>query len=290
MFVLAVAELTAVKAFLVGLGSMGLLGLAFALFLAVANAKLRVEEDPRIGEVEDALPGINCGACGEASCRSFAEAVVEKTQPVNGCRAGGPGTARAVAKVMGVEVEGEVLQKAVVHCGADDSVRRRRGTYTGIETCTAVNLHLGGNILCHYGCLGYGDCYRSCPFDAIEMVDGLPAINFEKCVACGKCVEACPRSIITLEVLHNETNYTVRCSNPDRGRAVRQVCSVGCIACGRCQKECPSDAIHVVDNLATFDYEKCQGLGECARVCPTKCITVIGGRIPAMKAPIEAAT
>jgi ferredoxin len=49
------------------------------------------------------------------------------------------------------------------------------------------------------------------------------------------------------------------------------------------------DAIHVVDNLARFDYEKCTAVGACAKACPTKCITVIGGRIPQMTAPIEAA-
>lgn len=268
--------------------SMGGLGAAFALFLSLANRKLRVEEDPRVAEVEAALPGVNCGACGEASCRAFAEAVVAGRQPVNGCRAGGPTTARAVAAVMGVEVEGAVLQKAVVHCGAEESVRQRRGRYTGIRSCTAANLHLGGNTLCRFGCLGYGDCVRACPFGAIEMVNGLPAVSFERCVACGKCVEACPRGLITLEVVSNETNYAVRCRNPEAGRAVRRVCKVGCIGCRRCEKVCPVDAIKVVDNLARIDYEKCQGCGECAEACPTKCITVIGGRIPQMTAPIEA--
>lgn len=287
---MVLAELAGGETLLIALGSMSGLGVAFAALLSLANSKLKVEEDPKIAEVEAALPGINCGACGEASCRAFAEAVVAGRQSVSGCRAGGLETARAVAEVMGVEVEGAVLQKAVVHCGADDSVRQRRGRYTGIESCTAANLHLGGNIICRYGCLGYGDCYRSCPFDAIEMVDGLPAINFDKCVACGKCVEGCPRGIISLEVISNETNYAVRCSSPLAGRAVRRICKVGCIACKRCEKACPVDAIHVVDDLAQIDYEKCQGCGDCAEACPTKCITVVGGRIPVMTAPIEAAT
>jgi Na+-translocating ferredoxin:NAD+ oxidoreductase RNF subunit RnfB len=286
---MALVELTPAKMFLVALASMTGLGGGLAFLLSLAHRKLKTEEDPKIAPVEAALPGINCGACGEASCRTFAEAVVAGRQAVNGCRAGGLATARRVAAVMGVKVEGAVIQKAVVHCGADDSVRRRRGHYTGIRSCTAANLHLGGNIVCRYGCLGYGDCSRSCPFDAIEMVDGLPAIRFDRCVACGKCVAACPRHIITLQTLKNDTNYAVRCSNPEVGRAVRRVCSVGCIACGRCQKDCPVDAIHVVENLARFDYEKCTAVGACAKACPTKCITVIGGRIPQMTAPLEAA-
>ncbi len=283
-------DVNAGRTLVVALLSMGGLGVAFAALLAVANSKLKVQEDPKITEVESALPGLNCGACGEASCRAFAEGVVASTQPVTGCRAGGVETARAVAGVMGVEVGGAVIQKAGVHCGADDTVRRRRGRYTGVESCTAANLHLGGNIICRHGCLGFGDCYRSCPFNAIEMVNGLPAINFDRCVACGKCVEACPRGIISLEVVKNETNYAVRCSSLLAGRAVRKMCTVGCIGCKRCEKACPVDAIHVVDNLAHIDYETCQGCGDCAEACPTKCITIVGGRIPVMTTPIEAVT
>ena len=52
------------------------LGVVLALLLAFANKKLYVYEDPRIGEVEELLPKSNCGACGQAGCRDFAEKVV----------------------------------------------------------------------------------------------------------------------------------------------------------------------------------------------------------------------
>ncbi len=59
---------------------------AFAAILAIADKKLRVEEDPKIGEIAHVLPGVNCGACGYASCRAFAEAiVVEGAEPAK-CR------------------------------------------------------------------------------------------------------------------------------------------------------------------------------------------------------------
>ena len=53
-------------------GIMGGLGIAFGLVLAVSYRFLRVEEDPRLGEVEEMLPGTNCGACGEPGCHAFA--------------------------------------------------------------------------------------------------------------------------------------------------------------------------------------------------------------------------
>ena len=40
-----------------------------------------------------------------------------------------------------------------------------------------------------------------------------------------------------------------------------------------CQRNCPSDAIHVTDNLARIDYDKCTGCGTCVAKCPKKIIT-----------------
>ncbi|NIU60383.1 MAG: Fe-S cluster protein, partial [Pseudomonas stutzeri] len=58
--------------------------LTFAILIALANKKLKVWEDPRIDAVTDMLPGSNCGACGSAGCRAFAEELVEgKVQPAS---------------------------------------------------------------------------------------------------------------------------------------------------------------------------------------------------------------
>ena len=40
------------------------LGGIFGLVLATAGKKFAVEEDPRINEVTNLLPGANCGGCG----------------------------------------------------------------------------------------------------------------------------------------------------------------------------------------------------------------------------------
>ncbi|MGW8282206.1 MAG: (Fe-S)-binding protein, partial [Gemmatimonadota bacterium] len=70
------------------LGSVAILGgvgLTFGTLIALANRKLRVWEDPRIDSVTDILPGANCGACGFAGCRAFAEAAVQGTVAPAGC-------------------------------------------------------------------------------------------------------------------------------------------------------------------------------------------------------------
>ncbi len=60
----------------VALGYMLALGVSLAILLAIANRFLFVYEDPRIDEVDSALPHANCGACGQAGCRQFAEKLI----------------------------------------------------------------------------------------------------------------------------------------------------------------------------------------------------------------------
>ena len=56
--------------------TMVILGGAFAVVLLVASIKLKVTVDPKIEAVHEALPNIDCGACGFAGCASYAKAVV----------------------------------------------------------------------------------------------------------------------------------------------------------------------------------------------------------------------
>ena len=81
------------------------IALFFAGLLGIAKVKLHVDEDPRIGKVQEVLPAANCGGCGFAGCADFAKAVVEERADMGGCPVGGPKTAEAVAAVLGVEVE-----------------------------------------------------------------------------------------------------------------------------------------------------------------------------------------
>ena len=47
-------------------------------------------------------------------------------------------------------------------------------------------------------CNGCEECLASCPYEAIEMVDGVAWIN-EKCTICLACIEACPVEAIIQE-------------------------------------------------------------------------------------------
>ncbi len=54
-----------------------------------------------------------------------------------------------------------------------------------------------------------------------------------------------------------------------------QGCTYGCLGFGDCTRACKYDAIHVIDGLATVDYEKCIGCKACARVCPRNIISMV---------------
>jgi electron transport complex protein RnfB len=53
-----------------------------------------------------------------------------------------------------------------------------------------------------------------------------------------------------------------------------QGCTYGCLGFGDCVTACNFDAIHVVNGLATVDYDKCVGCGACGDICPRNIITI----------------
>ncbi len=247
------------------------IGTALGLVLAWGGRRFHVETDPRIQQVEDALPGINCGACGYAGCAAYAEAIVSEGAPMSLCAPGGADTAHAVARVMGAEVEAAEPKLSVTCCqgGHVDM----RFDYHGVQDCRAAHVagQAGGRKACTYGCLGFGTCARACPFGAITMSpERIPVVDWDKCTGCGRCVEVCPRGLNRVDP---ESYYVfVLCQSHDKGAVVNKLCDRGCIACRRCEKACPFDAIHVIDNLAVIDYTKCTACGKCVEACPKNTI------------------
>ena len=260
----------------IAIAILGGLGLIFGLVLAAASKVFYVETDPRLDQLNECLPGANCGGCGFAGCGAYAEAVLKGEAPVGKCASGGNEAAKAMAAIMGVEA-GEVTRKvALVRCSgartydAEGNLTKgakMKAHYEGFHDCLAASKVGGsGPLSCKFGCLGYGSCTRVCKYGAISVKNGLAVVDEDLCVGCMACAQVCPRKVIT--AVEPDHNVVIACNSLAKGAVTNRACTIGCIGCGKCMKTCPKGAITITNNLAQIDYTKCDNCGQCASVCP----------------------
>ncbi len=261
----------------IAIAFMSVLGLVLSLTLAIANRKLWVFEDPRIDEVEEMLPLTNCGACGTAGCRPFAEGLVEGSLEPAQCTVNSQDAIEEIADYLGVAA-GEVEQRvARLACAGGTHVAHMRAHYEGLSSCRAAALVAGGPKGCSWGCIGIGDCEDVCELDAITMDQhGLPVVANAKCTACGDCVDVCPKELFSIQPISHR--LWVACKNLGDGDGAEADCAVACTACERCAKDSPEALINITDNLAVINYEKNALASPVAtQRCPTGAIVWLDG-------------
>lgn len=245
------------------------LAMLFAIALAYLGKKLAVSRDERIDRVKDCLSGANCGACGYAGCDGFATALVEGKAELSSCNATSKEKKEEIAEILGLTDTGEATKVVVCCHGGQDA--KDKYDYVGYGDCRSMELLAGGRKQCAWGCLGTGSCVDACQHHAVTVKQkGYSEVSLSKCISCGRCISVCPKKII--KRIPASATYYVACSNHQKGKEVRELCTKGCIACGICVKQCEVGAITIVDNLATIDYTKCINCGKCAAKCPQRCI------------------
>ena len=246
------------------------LGLVLGLAIGVAVKLFGVEVDPKLEEVEDLLPGANCGACGFAGCADFARSLLASEATPDKCTSASGEVLSQIAAVLGVSLGERTPNVAVVFCGGDSSVAKAAAGYNGVADCRSAALVAGGAKGCRFGCLGLASCARACPFGAIEITaGGLAVVHSDLCTGCGNCVATCPRRLIGL--VPATVNLHVLCSSPEKGAAKSKVCERSCIGCRKCAKNAEEGQITMDGFLARVNVEDPPG-PELAEVCPTKCL------------------
>ncbi len=244
----------------------GGIGTVAAIGLGVAAKVFAVYIDPKVIEVDEALPGANCGGCGFTGCAAAATAVVKGKAPANVCIVGGQEVAEAVAGIMGMSVEEGEVGIAELGCKYDVRTAHLLFDYDGVEDCRAAALVNGGGKVCSMGCLGFGTCISACQFGALYRgADGLPAVIKERCTACGACERICPKGIIRVQTPSRK--FTHIQTDDD------------CVA--PCQATCPAqiDIPAYIAAIGQGDYESAVCIIKesnpfplvCGRVCPHVC-------------------
>lgn len=254
------------------IATLGGLGIIFAILLSFASRAFHVLVDRKVAEVNSALPGANCGACGFPGCEGLANAIVNDGAAITSCPVGGEPLVEKLAEIMGMDAELDEVYVAHVFCDGNQTNAGEKFEYHGINDCRAnINLQ-GGSKICSYGCVGCGSCMHDCMFDAITMVDKLPVIDKDKCTGCKVCVDTCPRNII--DMVPYSQDFFVNCVSRERGAGVRKACSVGCIGCTLCVKFCP-DGFEMDGALAKAKKKKDvdeESLNTAIEKCPTNAI------------------
>ncbi len=250
-----------VEAILIMLSVGGICGLV----LSIASKVFYVYEDPRIAQVEERLAGANCGGCGYAGCSAAAVAVVEGKAAPTVCIVSGPEGAAEVAEVMGMDPGTAEPLKSLNTCDGGNRAEDKF-IYMGVPSCSALVAMYGGKRECRVGCLGLGDCIKACIFDAIHMgPEGYPVVDESKCVGCGACEKACPKTILTVRTMSERLLHLNEIDD----------------ALAPCQQTCPAeiDIPRYIDCINKGDYEGSVNtirernplLLACGRVCPHPC-------------------
>jgi electron transport complex protein RnfB len=159
--------LTAILAFVA-------LALVLGALLGWAAVRFRVAADTVVERIDRLLPQTQCGQCGYAGCRPYAEAIAREQADINQCPPGGEAGIRALAELLGREP---------TRLNPANGVEKPR-TLVRIDEAT---------------CIGCTKCIQACPVDAIV---GAPkkmhTVVAELCTGCDLCLPPCPVDCIEI--------------------------------------------------------------------------------------------
>jgi len=154
--------------------SIGGLALVFGLVLSYAAYRFKVEGNPVTEKLEELLPQSQCGKCGYAGCRPYADAIIEEGAPINLCSPGKDVTIHAIANLLDRDFE---------PFDADNPV----------DEVTKLA------VIDEQACIGCTLCIQACPVDAIVgCAKQMHTVIAAECTGCELCLPPCPVDCIAM--------------------------------------------------------------------------------------------
>jgi electron transport complex protein RnfB len=152
-----------------------------------------------VQDIENVLPQTQCGSCGYAGCRPYAQALVAKEAQINQCPPGGLSTLRALGELLKVQWQAY----------AKEMEQQQRPPAVAVIREEA--------------CIGCTKCIQACPVDAIigstkKMHEIIPW----ECTGCGLCVEPCPVDCIEIHPLETVQFDKEKARNRYEARQMRK--------------------------------------------------------------------
>jgi electron transport complex protein RnfB len=155
--------------------AIGMLAALFGLLLGYAAIRFRVDSDPVADQVDALLPQTQCGQCGFAGCRPYAEAIAAGDADINQCPPGGEATIHALADLLGVDPK---------------PLNEEHGEH-GEKTVAVIDERI---------CIGCTLCIQACPVDAIlGAAKHMHTVIESECTGCELCLPPCPVDCISME-------------------------------------------------------------------------------------------
>jgi len=164
---------------ILAVAALTLLAGLFGLVLGYSAVRFRVEGDPVADQIDGLLPQTQCGQCGYAGCRQYAEAVAVGEADINLCVPGGDNTVSALADLLGRDAS------------PVDSAKAAKGRQVAV--------------IDEPWCVGCTLCTQACPVDAIVgAAKHMHTVLRSECTGCELCVEPCPVACIRMEPVRDD--------------------------------------------------------------------------------------
>lgn len=154
----------------------------FGIILGYSSIRFKVEGDPVADQIEALLPQTQCGQCGFAGCRPYAEAIAAGKAGINQCPPGGQDGVDALADLLGVD---------------STPLSEEHGE----EKLPALA------VIIEEDCIGCTKCIQACPVDAIlGAAKHVHTVIASECTGCELCVEPCPVDCIIMQPIAATVN------------------------------------------------------------------------------------